>query len=207
MKMNRTLVSSMAAFALMIGATIALSGNAEAGIFGKRHCGGGLFSRLCGAKSHCCTPEPTCCTPEPTCCTPEPTCCTPEPTCCGESVAAPVVDGCSSCGGEAVTVSSVDGDSMMQSPVESGVSSEGYDLAPGETLVPGSVTSSEAAPAEPAAEAAPAEPAAEEAPAEPAAEAVESSSDAPPVPDAESEMEEDGVGSAAKENAPENTDI
>ncbi|WP_146597725.1 hypothetical protein [Novipirellula aureliae] len=194
--MNRTLVSSMAAFTLMIGSTIAFSGNAEAGIFGNRHCGGGLFSRLCAAKNRCaptcCTPAPTCCAPAPSCCTPEPSCCAPAPSCCGQSVAAPVAQGCTSCGGGVV----VDGGgSTMQSPMEA--SSEALDLAPGETLVPGSVTTSEAEAASEAADAT-AEPAAA------AADAVESSSDAPPVP----EVEADGVGSAAKEAAAkENTDI
>ena len=39
--MNRTVVSGLAAFALLIGAALAMNETAEAG-----HCGGGLFARL-----------------------------------------------------------------------------------------------------------------------------------------------------------------
>lgn len=100
--MNRTLVSGVVAFALIVGAGLAMSDTAEAGhcggvrhcgggICGGHHglfrggCGGGLFSRL--RARHCCAPAPVCCEPAPCepapCCEPEP-CCEPDP-CCGRS--------------------------------------------------------------------------------------------------------------------------
>lgn len=166
--MNRTVVSGFAAFALLIGAGLAMNvttaeaGHCGGGLFARlhaKHCGGGLFS---GLKSHgcggghglfakkscgggllarlkakhaakCCAPAPACapapepcCAPEPEpCCAPEPEpCCAPEPApCCGDAapVAAPCCDGAVM---EGATMSTDAG---------------GYDLAPGETLVPGSV--------------------------------------------------------------------
>jgi len=127
--MNRTVVSGIAAFALIIGAGLAMNDTtAEAG-----RCGGGLFSRLhakqcCGVTGHhgglfrhgcgggllarlkakhasnCCAPEPACCEPAPCApaCEPEP-CCEPTP-CCGRSHGCGLFGGhrrgCgSSCGG------------------------------------------------------------------------------------------------------------
>lgn len=197
--MHRNLVKVTTAFALIMSASVVYSGTADAGLFGKlfkkdccapshggglfsnlgsRSCGGGLFSRLhshndcCAPEPVCCEPEPVCCEPEPVCCEPEPVCCEPapacgppEPTCCGGSmVAEPAVGaGCSDCGG---------------SVVESApMSSAGYDLAPGEMLVPGSVSTQEAAPEAPEAAEASEEESSE-------GDAVPSSSDeeAPPAP-------------------------
>ena len=88
--MNRTMVSGIAAFALVLGASFAMTETANAGgimsmLQGKRGCSTnscGLFSRMKAkmASSSCCAPEPTCCEPEPACCAPEPApCCAPEP--------------------------------------------------------------------------------------------------------------------------------
>lgn len=99
--MNRTLVSGLVAFALIMGAGLAMSDTAEAGCFGARRCGGishcGIFNKGCGGgllarlkAKHCCAPAPVCCEPAPCepvecepveCCEPEP-CCEPDP-CCG----------------------------------------------------------------------------------------------------------------------------
>jgi len=149
--MNRTVVSGLAAFALLIGATLALTettvqaGHCGGGLFAKLHargnCGGGLFSghgllqRGCGggllSKLHarhsapdCCAPAPDpCCAPAPEpCCAPAPEpCCAPAPACGGCEVAPVAVAPC--CGGEVVH----GGDAE-------------YDLAPGESVVPGSVS-------------------------------------------------------------------
>ncbi|WP_236615938.1 hypothetical protein [Rhodopirellula europaea] len=226
--MNRNLVKGTAVVALMLGASLAFSSSASAfkflhsnkccnsgGLFSglKAHkCGGGLLAKLkakdCCAPEPCCEPAPApCCEPAPEpCCEPAPApCCEAAPApapCCGEPAPAPVVEAAPCCGGEVAPV--MEG-SVMQS-------SEGFDLAPGETLVPGSVVTGEAAaateeaaPAAPVAdaeateEAAPPAPVADEAPAAeapaaeeaapaaPAAEEVKSSSDqveeaAPPVP-------------------------
>jgi len=105
LKMNRTVVSGIAAFALMIGAGLAMTDTtAEAG-----RCGGGLLSRLhaksCGGKvlsnlgnkscgggllarlkakhaSDCCAPEPAPCA-EPAPCEPAP--CATETECCEDT--------------------------------------------------------------------------------------------------------------------------
>ena len=215
--MTRTVVKTVTMFALVIGATLAMSNdnNAEAGPRIKaaiakmlgRGCGNsggcGLFSGR--SQSSCCAPEPSCCAPEPSCCAPEPSCCeaAPEPSCgCGDVVeAAPVVEstgcGCGDvveaapvmestgcgCGGEVVSGGemivdgSYGGEVMSGEVMSEGSSDPGYNLAPGEVLVPGSVatvgTSEETVPA----------PAADE-----AADAPESASDeaaeegAPPAP-------------------------
>lgn len=204
--MNRTMVSGIAAFALLFGAIHAMSAStAEAGLLSKHrankacgeasHCGGGHVGILARHRARrgndCCAPAPepccepapeTCCAPEPApapccapapepCCAPAPEpCCAPEPApccdsgsrrghgckllgrlrarrsggccdapaveaapCCGDAVAAPAVSsGCSSCG-----------DSVGAVVADGG----GFDLAPGETLVPGSTTSEAAVPA------------------------------------------------------------
>lgn len=211
--MNRNLVKGTAVVALMLGASLAFSSSASAfkflrsnnccnsgGLFSglKAHkCGGGLLAKL--KANDCCAPEP-CCEPAPApCCEPAPApCCEAAPApapCCGETVAAPVVEAAPCCGDEMAPMMEAP---MMHSEMGTSVmeSSQGFDLAPGETLVPGSVstgaaaaaaaTTEEAAPAAPAApvaddaadastgeEAAPPAPAAEEAPAAeaPAAEA------------------------------------
>ncbi len=189
--MNRTVVSGIAAFALLIGAMAMNPSTAEAGrcgggLFAKlqarncgggglfsghqrdrgcgggglfsghqrdRGCGGGLLARLRARRAaKCGAPEPAdCCEAAPApCCEPAPApCCDPAPApCCGQA-AAPVAP---CCGGV----------------VAGGASDGGYDLAPGETLVPGSVetvdgggdlpapvSSSDAAPVEEAAPPAP----------------------------------------------------
>ena len=167
--MNRTVVSGLAAFALLIGATLALTettvqaghcggglfaklqargGNCGGGLFGghgllKGGCGGGLLAKLHArhAAPDCCEPAPVaccepapepCCEPAPVaccepapepCCAPAPVaCCEPAPACGGCEVAAPVA-AAPCCGGEVMH----GGDA-------------GYDLAPGESLVPGSVS-------------------------------------------------------------------
>ena len=146
--MHRNLVKGTTAFALILGASLVFSGTADAGLFGNlfkkdccapahshggglfshlksRSCGGGLFSRLHG-RDDCCAPEPVCCEPEPVCCEPEPTCCGGEMA----TVVEPAVGaGCTNCG---------------ESVVESAPMTGGdYDLAPGETVVPGSVETGE----------------------------------------------------------------
>ena len=122
----------------------------------------------------------SCCAPEPVCCEPAPEpCCAPEPACCG---AAPVMESGS-------------------------VSSQGYELAPGETIVPGSVTTGEAPMAAPAAEAPAAEvPAAPPAPpaAPSAGDAVPSSSDAaPPAPKKDAAKKKEAKPEPKKEAADE----
>jgi len=144
---------------------------------------GGFLSKLFGKKSSCCAPAPVCCQPAPV------TCCEPAPVtqpCCGSEMAAPMM-----------------GD--MQS-------SQGYDLAPGETLVPGSVNiaAEEAAPAAEAAapaaeEAAPATEEAAEAPAaEEAAPATEEAAaeEAPAAGDAVPSSSDEAAVDAAEEAAP-----
>ncbi len=138
--MSRNLVKGTVAFALLVGATLTTTSSANAG---------GLFHSLF-AKHHCCQPQP-CCEPAPVqCCEPAPqSCCggdahhghhghhhaqAVQPCCGGEAQAAPQMGaGCVGCGG---------GNSVMAS---SGVNSQGIELAPGETLVPGSVTTGSAA--------------------------------------------------------------
>lgn len=109
--------------------------------------------------------------------------------------AAPVEAPCG-CGDAAPMM---EGSVMESSPV----SSEGFDLAPGETLVPGSVSTGEAA-AAPAAEAAP-----EMAPS--AGDAVPSSSDeapAAPAADAAADAAEEAAPPAPPAPTPDaNTDI
>ncbi len=203
--MNRTVVSGIAAFALLIGATFAMTATtAEAGhcgggllaklhakkssgtLFGGGHggllhggggCGGGLFAKLKAkhAAKSCCAPEPTCCAPEPVC-APEPTCCAPEPTCCDAAPApacgceaAPAVQAAPCCGGEVVYGAEAGG--VTHSEGTDG----GYDLAPDETLVPGSVSTVGAESADVVAPA-------------PVAEAA-SSSDAPPAPVADTKTD------------------
>ena len=111
--MNRTVVSGIAAFALLIGAAVVMSETAEAGhhgggLFSRLHakqcgggcaqpscggcaveksCGGGLFARLKAKHATpCCVAEPVCCepAPAPVCCEPA-----PAPVCC-EPAPAPV---------------------------------------------------------------------------------------------------------------------
>jgi hypothetical protein len=170
--MNRNLVKGMTAFALILGVSLVFSSSADAGfglfkklgggccapepscgggLFAKlkaKKCGGGLFAKLKAKHAGCCEPEPVCCepAPEPVCCEPAPAPCCEAPVveapCCGEVVMeAPVEAPC--CGGEVMTEAA---------PMEMSVSSEGFELAPGETLVPGSVMTGEAAEAAPVAD-------------------------------------------------------
>jgi hypothetical protein len=108
--MNRTVVSGVAAFALTVGAALAMTettaeaGHCGGGLFARLHarsCGGGLFSggghlfnKGCGGgllarlrarhAANCCAPEPACCEPAPApCCEPAPApCCGAEPAPC-----------------------------------------------------------------------------------------------------------------------------
>lgn len=157
--MNRTLVSGIAVFALMIGASLSAT-TAHAGhggglfsrLGGKKCCsGGGLFSRLHSrSSSDCCAPAPpSCCEPAPapaSCCQSAPApapCCEPAPapaSCCQSAPAsAPCCESAPApcCGGDA-------GMAVEAAPMEvgsgcEGCGNQGYNLAPGETLVPGSV--------------------------------------------------------------------
>lgn len=167
--MNRNLVTGIAAFALLVGASLMMAETAQAGhcgggLFSRLHanrcgggglfsghhrkggCGGGLFSRLHARHASCCEPAPApapCCEPAPAPCAPAP--CEPAPAPCYEPASA-----CGGCGGSACggcggcaepacggcATPTMDcgacGGAMMTSP-------EGYDLAPGESVVPGSV--------------------------------------------------------------------
>jgi len=152
--MNRTVVSGIAAFALLIGASLMLTETtAEAA-----RCGGGLIAKMKAKRAaKCCAPEPVCCQPAPTCggrvgllaklkakraarkcCAPEPTCC-PEPAPCCAPEPAPCCAPAPCCGGEVAAAPAPccgGGGEVVQGAV---VSDQGFDLAPGETLVPGSV--------------------------------------------------------------------
>lgn len=203
--MNRTMVSGIAAFALLIGAGHAMNATtAEAGLFSKwrakracgghSHCGAGHSVDPCcapvadpccePAPEPCCAPAPApepCCAPAPApepCCAPAPEpCCAPEPAACCEPAPCgkkrcglfgrrgghgcgaadaccetAVVEAAPCCGSTVVETGTVMATGAGCTDCGGAVvSSEGYDLAPGETLVPGSVTtgSSEAAPAAP----------------------------------------------------------
>ncbi len=181
--MNRTVVSGIAAFALLIGASLMLTETtAEAARCG----GGGLIAKIKAKRAaKCCAPEPVCCQPAPTCggqrvgllaklkakraakkcCAPEPTCCPapccpepapccpepapccpepapccPEPApCCPEPAPCCAPEPAPCCGGVvAAPAPCCGGGEVVQGAVVAG-GDQGFDLAPGETLVPGSV--------------------------------------------------------------------
>jgi hypothetical protein len=155
-------------------------GGLFAKLHAKKACGGGLFAKLKARQaSSCCAPEPVCCepAPAPACCEPAPTCggrsrpklfarlcakirakrscCAPEPTCCEPAPApccAPEPAPCGGCGNAAPAPCSSCGGSVMSAPMMSATvgSDAGFELADGETLVPGSVQNTEPA-GEPAA--------------------------------------------------------
>lgn len=141
--MNRTLVSGLVAFALIMGAGLAMSDTAEAFGFGARRCGGvsnhGLFRKGCGGglfsrlkAKHCC-PQPACCEPAP-CCEPQP-CCQPA-SCCGRSHRCGLLGGLrghgckrSSCGSSSCCGSSGCGGAVEAAPAE-GAPESSSDTAP-----------------------------------------------------------------------------
>lgn len=202
---------------------ICLSSTADAGGLFKKRCGGGFLAKLKSRKaSSCCAPAPSCCepAPAPSCCEPAPEPCgcstpAPEPCGCGTPAvmtAAPVASdcGCGSAAPAVMTAAPVASDCgcggavvstppMMTGTPTAVADTSGYNLAPGEQLVPGSVQTVEtpAAAATPAAEAAASEPAAEAAPPAPTPDAAPSSpSDAveeaaPPAPTPDAATSED----------------
>ncbi len=157
--MNRTMVSGIAVFALLIGAGHAMNATtADAGLFSKHRA-----KRACGAASHCggggecyapaaepcCAPAPApepCCAPAPApepCCAPAPEpCCDSGPTCGHRR------HGCRRRARRSAGCCSAPAETCCSAPAveaapccgaEMSVDAAGYDLAPGETLVPGSV--------------------------------------------------------------------
>lgn len=94
--MNRSLVSIVALFAMLVGGMMVMTENtADAGLFGRARgcgvsrCGGGLFgggfhrrAPVCAPQTYCAPApvcQPKCCAPQPKCC--QPKCCTPAPCC------------------------------------------------------------------------------------------------------------------------------